>query len=144
MQENETHDETADNLDSVAQKAYNNAEENITSKTIYAYCVSGVDINTQTPLQTITYTYGDTNWKDKLTAYNGKTITYDAIGNPLTYDGKSFSWLGRRLMTYNSGSAVTNYTYNADGIRTTKTVGGTKTEFFLNGSTCHSSVLFLE
>ncbi len=38
-------------------------------------------------------------------------------------------------MTYNSGSTVTNYTYNADGIRTTKTVGGTKTEFFLNGST---------
>ena len=109
-----------------------------------AYCVPGVDINTQTPLQTITYTYGDTNWKDKLTAYNGKTITYDAIGNPLTYDGKSFSWLGRRLMTYNSGSAVTNYTYNADGIRTAKTVGGTKTEFFLNGSICHSSVLFLE
>ena len=40
-----------------------------------------------------TYTYGDAQWRDKLTAYNGQTITYDAIGNPLTYrDGKSFSW----------------------------------------------------
>jgi len=38
------------------------------------------------------YTYGDTNWKDKLTAYDGKPITYDAIGNPLTYDGYIFTW----------------------------------------------------
>ena len=28
-----------------------------------------------TALQTIPYTYGDSNWKDKLTAYNGQTIT---------------------------------------------------------------------
>ena len=38
------------------------------------------------------YTYGDANWKDKLTAYDGKPITYDAIGNPLTYDGYTFTW----------------------------------------------------
>ena len=33
----------------------------------------------------IPYAYGDGNWKDKLTAYDGKAITYDAIGNPLKY-----------------------------------------------------------
>jgi len=29
---------------------------------------------------TIAYTYGDANRKDKLTAYNGKAITFDTIG----------------------------------------------------------------
>ena len=32
-----------------------------------------------------TYGYEDANWKDKLTSYNGQTITYDEIGNPTYY-----------------------------------------------------------
>lgn len=32
----------------------------------------------------VVYTYGDGAWKDKLTAYGDKTITYDAQGIPLT------------------------------------------------------------
>jgi hypothetical protein len=38
------------------------------------------------------YKYEDSNWKDKLTEYNGKPITYDAIGNPKTYDGYTYTW----------------------------------------------------
>ena len=39
------------------------------------------------------YGYEDANWKDKLTSYNGQSITYDAIGNPLQYrDGMTFTW----------------------------------------------------
>jgi YD repeat-containing protein len=34
-----------------------------------------------------TYTYGNTNWKDQLTSINNNAITYDASGNPLTYNG---------------------------------------------------------
>ena len=52
---------------------------NILSKTYHAY-------TTGTPgvaHDTILYSYTDNNWKDKLTAYDGQTITYDAIGNPL-------------------------------------------------------------
>ena len=41
------------------------------------------DADTTTPLATFTYTYDDVNWRDKLTAVNGSTIRYDAIGNPL-------------------------------------------------------------
>lgn len=38
-------------------------------------------------------TYGDKNWKDKLTSYNGTAITYDAIGNPLSYrDNIKMTW----------------------------------------------------
>ena len=42
-------------------------------------------------IQNISYTYGDATtdgtpaWKDLLTSYNGNTITYDAIGNPLNW-----------------------------------------------------------
>ena len=32
-----------------------------------------------------TYIYGDANWKDLLTAFDGQSITYDEIGNPLSY-----------------------------------------------------------
>lgn len=35
------------------------------------------------PTATYTYTYGDSSWGDLLTAYNGISITYDEIGNPL-------------------------------------------------------------
>ncbi|MBR3810794.1 MAG: hypothetical protein IKJ16_00485 [Agathobacter sp.] len=35
----------------------------------------------------VTYTYGDNNWKDLLSGYGDKSITYDAQGNPLNYFG---------------------------------------------------------
>ena len=85
--------------------------------------------------QTVTYSYGDTEWKDLLTSYNGETITYDQIGNPLSYRGKTLTWTGRRLNTLTQNGSTNTYLYNADGIRTQKTVNGTTTEYFLNGST---------
>lgn len=33
----------------------------------------------------ITYTYGDSTWLDRLTAYDGGSISYDAFGNPTSY-----------------------------------------------------------
>ena len=51
---------------------------NILKKERFAYA------DTTTPLETITYEYGDANWRDKLTAVNGNAIAYDAIGNPLS------------------------------------------------------------
>ena len=53
---------------------------NILSKARYAYTTGTLG----TAQQIIPYTYGDSNWKDKLTAYNGTAISYDAIGNPLS------------------------------------------------------------
>ena len=68
------------------------------------------------------YTYGDDNWKDKLTAFNGQTITYDTIGNPLQYrDGMSFTWAyGRRVHTLNTTAHAAQFNYNADGYRSQK------------------------
>ena len=84
-----------------------------------------------------TYTYGDSEWKDLLTAYNGETITYDNIGNPLTYrNGMTFSWAdGRKLANITKGTDSISYTYGADGLRSSKTVNGTTTDYYhLNGT----------
>ena len=61
---------------------------NILNKKEYAYTTGTLG----TPTDTIVYTY-DSVWKDKLLSYDGgATITYDAIGNPLTYNGYTFTW----------------------------------------------------
>ena len=80
--------------------------------------------NTTTLLQT--YTYGDAQWHDLLTAVNGQAIPYDASGNPLSYGGWSFGWQnGRQLKTASKTSdgktETLEYSYDADGIRTSKT-----------------------
>ena len=87
-------------------------------------------------ISTQSYSYTD-DWGDLLTAYNGVALTYDEIGNPLTYyNGASytFEWLGRRLMSASKGTDSLSFTYNTDGIRTSKTKNGVTTEYFLNGS----------
>ena len=78
------------------------------------------------------YTYGDSTWKDKLTAYNGQTITYDQIGNPLQYrDGFNFTWSnGRQLTGITKGANNISYLYNADGLRASKTVNGITTDYY--------------
>ena len=69
-----------------------------------------------------TYTYGDNNWKDKLTTFNNQTITYDAIGNPLQYrDGLSFKWEnGRQLHSVTQNNAELQMKYDSNGLRTQK------------------------
>ena len=103
---------------------------NITSKTEYAYTTGTLG----TPTKTISYSYGDTNWKDKLTSYDGKAITYDAIGNPLTYDGWTYTWEeGRQLKTAVGNGHNISYKYNDSGIRTQKIVDGVTTNYHLVG-----------
>ena len=75
-----------------------------------------------------TYTYGDTNWRDLLTAFDGETITYDASGNPLSYYNGTrwaFTWEnGRSLATATDGTTNISYAYDANGLRTSKVVNG--------------------
>lgn len=76
--------------------------------------------------------------EDLLTAYNGQNITYDQIGNPLTYyNGTTFTWnYGRKLATATTADGTNiSYKYNDGGIRTQKTVNGVTTDYFLDGST---------
>ena len=71
-----------------------------------------------------------------MTSYDGQAITYDQIGNPLTYrDGMNFTWAGRQLATATVNGESISYTYNSDGIRTSKTVDGVTTDYLVDGST---------
>uniref|UniRef100_UPI0025C34774 DNRLRE domain-containing protein n=1 Tax=Clostridium sp. UBA4548 TaxID=1946361 RepID=UPI0025C34774 len=105
---------------------------NITSKIEYPYTTANPI--TVAATSTINYGYTDTNWKDKLTSYNGKAITYDEIGNPLTYDGYTYTWeMGRQLKSINKTGQTITYKYDDSGIRTEKTVNGVKTSYNLIG-----------
>ena len=56
------------------------------------------------------------------------TITYDSLGNPLTYNNGTaytFTWEGRQMQTATKGGKTWSYTYNSDGLRTSKTNGST-------------------
>ena len=82
------------------------------------------------------------NWGDKLTRYNGETITYDEIGNPLSYrDGMEMTWLnGRKLTTLQSGNDSISYKYDSNGVITSKTVNGVEYTYeYLNGHLMHET-----
>ena len=89
-----------------------------------------------------TYGYDDANWGDKLTSYNGETITYDEIGNPLSYrDGMEMTWLnGRKLTTLQYGNDSISYKYDSNGVRTSKTVNGVEYTYeYLGGQLMHET-----
>ena len=101
---------------------------NILKKERFAYN------DTTTPLETVTYTYGDANWRDKLTAVNGSTICYDAIGNPLNDGTWTYTWQNsRQLQKMQKAGVTVEFVYNADGLRVQKTVNGVATKYTLHG-----------
>ena len=82
------------------------------------------------------YTYncqdGSDTWRDLLTAYDGCAINYDGQGNPTTYLGRNLEWeKGRQLKSIDGDKF---FTYNANGIRTSKTVWGSKHTYTLEGT----------
>ena len=95
---------------------------NISKKTIqqlhpdYGYPIAVLD--------EVNYSYGDSQWSDLLTAFDGETITYDTIGNPLTYrDGMSMLWQnGKELKRISKDNTTINFQYDPNGVRTKKTV----------------------
>ena len=101
--------------------------------------VDGTVVNTMTydkygnilTKNSIAYTYGNTKWKDLLTAYNGQTISYDANGNSTTYLGHTLTWeKGRQLKTFGANS----YKYNNDGIRIQKRTATEIHDYILDGT----------
>jgi RHS repeat-associated core domain len=106
---------------------------NIQSKALYPYSPNTPTESLGTAPSTINYSY-DTTWKDKLTSYNGSGITYDKIGNPLTFSGYNLTWeRGKEQATLNGNGLTISYKYDSNGIRTQKTVNGTITNYHLIG-----------
>lgn len=120
---NDPYDTTAGTSGTTWKYAYDQGG-NIQSKTAYVFTTGTVG----SAVKTDSFTYGDTNWKDKLTAFNGQTITYDEIGNP-TNDGTwNYTWIGGRQMRAmykgefgEQGYDEITFEYNENGLRTKKT-----------------------
>ena len=98
---------------------------NILSKSEYAYTTGALGA----ALDTISYGYGDSSWKDPLTSYDGQMLASDEIGN-LANDGTwSYSWQhGRQLeqMTRPDASGDTEmirFRYDSGGHRIGKDSG---------------------
>ena len=79
------------------------------------------------------YGYENNDWVDQLTNYNNEVITYDEIGNMLSYGEKyNLTWInGRELNSYSDNEISINYKYNRDGIRTSKIINGIETSYYL-------------
>ena len=118
-----------------AGKAWNYTYDNggnILSRTEYACSGNGTVSGSGT---TTSYTYGDAEWGDLLTAYNGEAISYDGIGNPLSYRGWTMNWQGgRQLASMTKGSDTLSFAYNESGLRTSKTVNGVAHSYVWQGS----------
>ena len=66
-----------------------------------------------------------------------KSFAYDEIGNFLTYYNGSaytFTWEGRRLVGAVKGSKTMSFTYNDEGLRTSKTVNGATITYLYDGT----------
>ncbi len=69
------------------------------------------------------YTYSSSAWGDLLTGYNGTTINYDDIGNPTNWrNARIMMWDGKQLTAFTRDALnhSLSFSYNADGIRTSK------------------------
>ena len=122
-----------DSVDGITEYTYDAMGQLLTEK------VNGMVINTMTydgygnilTKNGVQYTY-DSVWKDRLIGYGDKTVTYDAQGNPTRYLGSAMTWeKGRQLK---SPGMMKGYTYNANGVRTFKSVGGYPTAFTVEGT----------
>ena len=105
---------------------------NRVSEKIYAYTLSNSLGAVQ---QTNESKYTFLTWKDRLSSYNGKSITYDLAGNPKKYGDATYVWAGKQLVEIRAGDgSKTQFDYDADGLRTQKRQYGTdgKLEYFVD------------
>ena len=87
------------------------------------------------PTSVVQYSYGDSDWGDLVTQIGSNAITYDEIGNMLTFGARSFTWEhGRQLASQTINGSTWTYTYNVDGMRTKRTNQETVYTYEYNGS----------
>jgi RHS repeat-associated protein len=76
---------------------------------------------------------GTVDQANRLTTWNGNTLTYDLNGN-LTNDGtNTYTWNARNQLVQISGGTTAIFTYDPYGRRQTKTVNGVSTGFVYDG-----------
>ena len=116
-----------DNYDADRSYTYTyDAGGNITSVKEYAYTTGTLGA----VLDTVSYGYANSVWKDMLTSFDGQSISYAASGLPMMYRDMTMMWEGRELSDLlTADSKMVYYEYDANGLRTKKTVDGVITEY---------------
>lgn len=95
------------------------SKEQTSSKTTnYTYDNNGNILTKTTNGNVVQYTYNG----EKLKSYNGQLCYYDILGNPILYRGTTCTW--SRIKNLASYGDV-QFTYNAQGLRLTKTANNT-------------------
>ena len=96
----------------------------------YTYDSRG-NITSKTVGDTVTnFTYANTGWKDLLVSVDDIELEYDANGNVILYGDREFTWTyGRSLASVLDGMDEYTYTYDENGIRTSKTVDDVTTYY---------------
>ena len=104
--------------------------------TFYVYDAGGnLTVVEKNGVVTDTYTYGNANWPDQLTAKDGVPISYDAMGNLTEYAGHDFTWTRGRLLGRVEGPGQDiHYAYDASGRLTRITNNGAVTDLTYSGS----------
>ena len=105
---------------------------NILCKKLYNFTLVD-NLEFESANEIIPYTYPIDGWRDQLKQFNGKEIkNYDELGNPWHYRGNELLWShGRQLDKFGD---ISTYTYNSNGIRTSKITYGFTTKFYLTGN----------
>ena len=79
---------------------------------------------------TDTFQYAGSGWKDQLISYNGKTCTYDELGNLTQLGDKQLTWTKvRKLASFGN----VTFTYDARGMRTGKSANGVTHSYIYEG-----------
>ena len=108
-------------LNKTYQYEYDNIG-NIVSKKTYNYTTGILG----DPSITKNFSYTNETYKDRLTSYSNKSITYNIVGAVTSYDGDTFTWTSGKLTKITNGNVSTGtnqytYTYNGLGQRIKKT-----------------------
>ena len=107
---------------------------NITSVTKYPYTADEFPSGTGS---TLTYHYAQGSDKLLYTIFDGaqqQSFSYDSAGNPLLWNGSVLQWeRGRQLKAF---GGIT-FTYDAGGVRQSKTANGVTTSYFTEDNRIH-------
>ena len=105
-------------------------EENIDKnrKICYTYDENGNILTKSVDGEVTAYRYQEGT--DRLLSFGNESFVYDAMGNPTTYRGMTCTWeKSRQLKSIASTGGTATYSYDGNGLRTSKTVGSETTSF---------------
>ena len=88
------------------------------------------------------YVYAPSPYGDRLVSYNGQTISYDSSGRTVVYRGKQITYLQADANKI-AGIGNVSFTYDADGMRRSKTLNGVTHYYTYDGIRLVKSLIFI-